>query len=126
MRNFAALFLFIAAVTLSFSACKREKATIAKVQVLDENTLIPVGGATVRLYGEQTDTIQRNDIILDREAITDGNGVASYTFTEDFELGQAGFAVLTVDVTRNGVLHESIAVIKIEEEIENELIVKVP
>jgi hypothetical protein len=126
MKNLKFAFLLFAATTLLTAACKREKATTAKIQVLDEATLIPVGGVTVRVYGEQTDTAAHNDIILDREATTDGSGYASFAFTEDFELGQAGFAVLTVDVTRNGTTYESIAVIKIEEETENELVVKVP
>jgi hypothetical protein len=125
MKQFAALFL-LSVVLIAGASCKREKATIARITVLDETTNLPVGAATVRLYGEQTDTAQHNDIILDVEMETDGNGVASFTFTDYFELGQAGFAVLTVDVTRNGVTHQSIAVIKVEEEVENELTVKVP
>lgn len=126
MKKFTALFSVFALVAVLAVSCRTEKATIAKITVLDQATLIPIGGATVRLYGEQSDTLPHPPIDIDRTADTDGSGIASFTFTEDYKLGQAGFAVLTVDVTRNGVTHTSIAVIKIEEEKTNELTVKIP
>lgn len=119
--------LTLAVISLSLVSCRKEKDTIARVTVIDEASGLPVGGATVKLYGEPSDTLYEGNVIYLMDSTdTDASGVATFNFSGYFELGQAGFAVLTVDVTRSGVLNESIAVMKVEEEVTNELTVEVP
>lgn len=119
--------LLIASVA-TLSSCRKKEDTVAKVTVLREGTGAPIGGATVRLYGEVSDTIyDPENIVMDVEATTDASGVATFNFNDYYKLGQAGFTVLTIDIIENGgATHESVGVIKIEEEQVNETTVEVP
>ncbi len=98
---------------LSVSSCRREKDTNAIVTVVDSSES-PVTNATVRLYVSSADGPVREGI--DVSETTNSSGVASFNFNDLYELGQAGFAVLDVDINGGA----ATGIIKIEEEKDNE------
>jgi len=103
------LLLLSLIIGLLFSSCFKVEETVATVRVLNEaNTPIP--GASVRLYFQGNDGEARFDTIQ----FTNGSGIASFNFSEDYEAGQSGFAVLNIDVTKGSLLGSGI--IKIEEQ----------
>lgn len=105
------------------SSCYKTKDTTAEVFVKNASGA-PVPGASVRLFGESTLSNQdAGEIIHDRTEYTDGDGRAFFDYTDFFEAGQAGFAVLSVEIQKplpppeDDLFLESI--IKIQEETNN-------
>jgi hypothetical protein len=127
MLKYKTILILLAAFSMGVAvSCKKIKDTTALVKVVNESGL-PISGATVRLYGEGTidqGTSQspRGDIQLDNTKTTDSRGEALFDYTEYYKAGQAGFAVLNVDIEK--VFPDSIStlegIIKVEEEIKNE------
>lgn len=93
--------------------CRKEKDTNAIVTVVNASDK-PVAGANVRLYVSSASGPVRDGIDVTEK--TSSSGTASFNFNDLYELGQAGFAVLDVDV--NG--GQATGIIKIEEETDNE------
>ena len=124
MKNLT-LFVFIAFFAFSISSCRKEKDTTATVTIVDAAQQ-PVAGVTVRLYcpeGTCNKPGSSLDEDMDRTATTNSSGKATFNYTEQYRLGQAGFAVLDVEVhltAATGGTPEATGVIKIEEEVENE------
>ena len=56
----------------------------------------------------------------DRTLYTDANGEVIFNFTDDFKLGQAGFAVLMLEANSEDELLHAEGIIKVEEEKINE------
>ena len=112
MKKLLVIILGLALVA-GFGSCRKEKDTNAIITVVDgsEN---PVPGVAVRLYIQSASGPVREGI--DVTETTNASGVASFNFNDLYELGQAGFAVLDIDV-KNGA---STGIIKIEEETDNE------
>ena len=83
-------------VTMS---CNPEEDTIAEIIVVTpEGSRVP--GAEVRMFGQGTiDDDQVGDIAIDRIQFTNSNGVAEFDYTEQYEPGQSGFAILDVEIT---------------------------
>ena len=108
------LFFSLILLMTSVTSCYKEKKTTAVITVLDVSNA-PVAGATVKLYykyaTDSLGTAQR----LDKESTTDASGKANFDYTEEFKSGQAGLAVLDIEV--NG---DILGIIKIEEEKQNE------
>jgi len=109
-RNFF-IVAFLFSVVFSVSSCYKKKDTLAVVTVNDSNNS-PVGGAEVRLYyaGANPDSLR-----VDQTATTDAAGKATFNFNDLYKSGQAGFAVLDIEV--NGTI---VGIIKIEEETTSE------
>lgn len=88
-------------VLLGFTAisCNPEKDTIAEVIVVTpEGSRVP--GAEVRMFGQGTiDDDQVGDIAIDRTQFTNSNGVAEFDYTDQYQPGQSGFAILDVEIT---------------------------
>lgn len=95
------------------TSCRKEKDTNAIVTVVDASEQ-PVANADVRLYVSSASGPVRDGI--DQTVSTNSSGVASFNFNDLYELGQAGFAVLDVDVNSG----QATGIIKIEEETDNE------
>lgn len=80
-------------------SCNPEEDTIAEITVVTlEGSRVP--GAEVRMFGQGTiddDTV--GDIAIDRIQFTNSNGVAEFDYTEQYEPGQSGFAILDVEIT---------------------------
>ncbi|MBK8927596.1 MAG: hypothetical protein IPM74_17260 [Crocinitomicaceae bacterium] len=91
---------------------------MAKITVLDTDGN-RLENAEVRIYGESTTTDPHGAMIIDKTLITNNKGEVIFDFTPDFNVGQAGFAVLTLEVTASDEL-EGEGLIKIEEEKLNE------
>ena len=83
-------------VTLSLNSCNKELPTIAKIRVFDTaGNVVP--NAMVRLFPEPSIN-PHPTIIIDDTLWTDFDGIAEFDYTESFNLGQAGFAVLDIEV----------------------------
>jgi hypothetical protein len=80
-------------------SCNPEEDTIAEIIVVtSEGSRVP--GAEVRMFGQGTiDDDQVGDIAIDRTQFTNSNGVAEFDYTEQYEPGQSGFAILDVEIT---------------------------
>lgn len=116
-------FLFLVATTLTFSSCAKEEPTIAVVRVIDANG-DPVQGATVRLYGSPSQSPPPpNAIALDTTFITDATGTITVDYSEEYKLGQAGFAVLDIEAYK-GALY-GVGIIKIEEQETTEVTIEI-
>ena len=92
--------LFLVGTTMTLTSCVKEEPTVAVVRVVDANG-DPVQGASVRLYGSPSQTPPPpNAIALDTTLTTDATGTVTMDYSENYKLGQAGFAVLTLKHTR--------------------------
>jgi len=113
MRKLSVLLVLVLSISFAFTSCYRKKDTIARVTVLDSAGL-PVGGAEVKLYYDGTGGDARE--YLEQTNTTDASGIATFNYNDLFKSGQAGFAILDIDV--NGVV--KVGIIRIEEETTNE------
>lgn len=119
MKNYiinVGLFTLVAVlIGTSLGSCRKKEDTIAKITVRDTaNVLVP--GATVILYGESTtDPVQ--PVVRRDTAVTNSSGVATFNYNDEYQLGQAGFAVLNISAEKGNLYGEG--TIKIEEEKEN-------
>lgn len=111
---FLALFFLLGMTTLV--ACRKKESTIAKIYVRDAGNS-PVAGAIVVIYGQST-TNQPSSVVLYDTTSTNGAGEAIFNFDDVYQLGQAGVAVLNIDVQGNGMVGQGI--IKVEQEVTSE------
>ncbi|UKN00495.1 hypothetical protein K6119_12210 [Paracrocinitomix mangrovi] len=110
-------FLFI----FNLSACRREKPSVAKVLVVNTDGA-PVSNAEVILFPNPDP--QLGPVVEDDVAYTNADGYAIYDYTDDFNLGQAGFRLLDINVNApNNEYGEGI--IKVEPEKTTEVTVVV-
>jgi len=117
-------FFMFALFLLTIASCRKEEDTKAIITVIDIES-IPQEGFVVKMFGEASENNQGQvqEIAIDREMITNANGQAEFDFTEDYELGQAGFAVLNVEVQFGDSIIESIVKVEPEETTEETIIV---
>jgi len=101
---------FVAAASVS---CRQEADTVAKVLVLD-TAGNPFPGAMVRLYPTPTLT-SHGAIIIDDTLFSGTDGIATFDYTDMFNLGQAGFAVLDIEARSGDTLYGE-GIIKVEDE----------
>ena len=91
-----------------FQSCFKVEETIASVTVINSaGTAVP--GAEVHLFKFGTGQTR-----FDTTQFTNGSGIASFNFSDFYESGQSGFAVLDIEVTKGSLLGSGI--IKIEEQ----------
>lgn len=108
------LVAFFALVSVAaFVGCRKKGETIAKIYVRDASTNVGVPGARVVLYGQST-TNQPSSVVLFDTTLTNSSGEAVFNFDDVYQLGQAGVAVLNIDVSKDGMAGQGI--IKVEEE----------
>lgn len=107
--------ILLGGLSLGVNSCKKEEATVAKITVRDTSNALVVG-AEVILYGVSTLTPPQPVTRIDT-AFTNSSGVATFDYTDDFQLGQAGFAVLNIDAAKGTLFGQG--TIKINEEEEN-------
>jgi len=93
------LIMFTLAATV-LESCYDEKDTIAEIRVVTaNNTAVP--GAEVRLFGQATQTsVEVGNVEIDTIEFTDNRGIAEFDFSERYQSGQSGFAILDVEITR--------------------------
>ena len=104
------LVLVVLALGVLLSSCFKVEPTVASVTVINELGT-PVPGAEVHLFnfGDMA-----GDPKFDTIQFTNGSGVASFDFSECYEAGQSGFAVLNVAITKGSL--EGSGIINIEEQ----------
>ena len=128
MKQFAFKSLFVMSlflgVAIMLGSCGKIKDSTARITIIDKTTGDPMNGVTVRLRPEST-TGATNFKFESFEATTDAKGVATFNFNEEFEAGQAGLFVLTIDVLAGGIDYSSVGIIKVEEQMVNEKTVEV-
>tara|TARA_B100001564_G_scaffold284423_1_gene247135 strand:+ start:1013 stop:1387 length:375 start_codon:yes stop_codon:yes gene_type:complete len=80
----------------SLNSCYKPDPTIALIRVLDNNTNNPIENISVRLFFDDSNggSIPEIDIVKN----TLSNGTASFDFSDGYRDGQAGFAVLDIEV----------------------------
>ena len=105
--NWAKYVTLLAILFISHS-CYKPKSTIATITVLNDSNNSPVSGATVRLFYDDPTGI--NTSIINEQNTTSDEGVVNFDFSEYYKDGQAGFAVLDLEV--NNVF---VGVIQVEE-----------
>lgn len=108
--------LLVTAVLLGASACNKEKPTTVIITVKDTNGDV-VPDVLVRLYANPAVPLA-DASRLKMEATTSGGGKAEFDYTDFYEQGQAGFAVLDILAEKDTLSGEGI--IKILEEETNE------
>jgi hypothetical protein len=97
-------------ISINYS-CIKEKDTLVKIRVLNEQNEV-VENAMVRLWPNPNPLI--GSMITANMAYTKDDGYAYFDYTNDFNLGQAGFRVLDIDVSSDDL--EGVGIIKIVEE----------
>ena len=105
--NWAKYVTLLAILFISHS-CYKPKSTIATITVLNDSNNSAVSGATVRLFYDDPAGI--NTSIINEQNTTSDEGVVNFDFSEYYKDGQAGFAVLDIEV--NNVF---VGVIQVEE-----------
>lgn len=117
--NFKNYFLLGALSLLTLAAfvgCNKKEDTIAKIYVRDADMIL-VPDARVILYGTST-TNQPSSVVLFDTTTTNSAGEAIFNLNEVYQLGQAGVAVLNIDVDKDGKSGQGI--IKVEQETTSE------
>ena len=110
--------IFAGLMVIAISGCKKDQQTIATITVVNaDGEAVP--GASVRLYAVSSQTPPPpQDVRFDTTQVTNGTGKVSFDFTDYYEEGQAGFAVLDIEASKGSLEGEGI--IKIEEMKTNE------
>tara|TARA_B100000683_G_scaffold153870_1_gene148738 strand:- start:892 stop:1272 length:381 start_codon:yes stop_codon:yes gene_type:complete len=108
-----AKYAILLAVFFISQSCYKPKSTIATITVLNDSNNSPVSGATVRLFYEDPTGV--NTSIINEQNTTSDEGVVNFDFSEYYKDGQAGFAVLDIEV--NNVF---VGVIQVEEKATTE------
>ena len=115
------LLLTVGFISVGLSSCKKKQPTTATITVVDTGG-VEFPEAMVRLWPEPT-IDEHGAIVIDDTMFTNGVGEATFDYTDDFNLGQAGFAVLNIEVRAedavSGEVKTGIGIIKIEPEQKN-------
>ncbi|MBP6312995.1 MAG: hypothetical protein WAR83_15225 [Flavobacteriales bacterium] len=110
-------------LTTSFAACNKEKPTKVLISVKMEDGS-KVAGAEVKLFANPA--VPAGDYTrLNKTAVTDLSGVAEFDYTDFYEQGQSGFAVLDIETTVDTLFGEGIVKI-LEEETSEETVFLLP
>ncbi len=110
-------------LSTGFHSCKKESPTTARITVLDTGGLV-FPNAMVRLYPTPSTTDPHGEILIDDTLYTGPDGDCIFDYTDMFNLGQAGFTVLDIEVTSgDSMLGEGIIKIVEEETTEDTVII---
>ena len=117
--------MLVAILTVGMmSSCRKESPTVAVIAVVDTSgTVFP--GATVRLYPMPT-VSPHPGIAIDDTIVADIDGIATFDYTDRFNLGQAGFAVLDIKVWSGDTLLGTGIIKVVAEETSREAVILLP
>jgi len=87
-------------VLLTMTSCYKTKPTELEVSVQDVFGNV-VNNASVKVYGEPTNSDNGNPIQANYVQETNTNGIALFTLNEIYQPGQNGVAILKVEVNKN-------------------------
>ncbi|MDG2425843.1 MAG: hypothetical protein P8M07_04565 [Flavobacteriales bacterium] len=118
LRSIGASIFGFCLLAMAFTGCVEIEDTVAIIYV--QNSLeAPVQGAEVRLYAVgSADQDFIGEVRFDTTQVTNAAGSVSFDFSEFYEQGQAGFAVLDIAVTKGSLT--GVGIIKVEEETTSE------
>lgn len=117
--------MFAAFIALSsLSSCRKEADTVAKIKVVDTSGA-SFPGAMVRLYPTPS-IADHGAIIIDDTMYTDADGYATFDYTDMFNLGQAGFTVLDIEIRSGDSLYGEGIIKIVEEETTEEVVIIQP
>ncbi len=115
-KRFLTLGLFALLSVVTVIGCRKKEDTIAKIYVRDASNQA-VAGARVVVYGYSTINQPANVNLFDT-TFTNSAGEAIFNFNDVYQLGQAGVAVLNIDVQKDALTGQGI--IKVEQEVTSE------
>ena len=104
--------LMLTLLALVSFACQKKKDTLVEITVKNANNTV-VSNATVKLLTAPPYEASKTPV-LEKEGKTDINGVIRFNFNDTYQLGQAGVAVLNIEVEKGNL--DGRGVIKIESE----------
>ena len=110
----------VAAVGLLLTGCYKVEETVANIYVirLEGDEQVPVSEAEVRLFAEGG-----GEPRFDTTQTTTDEGFTSFNFSEFYQPGQSGFAVLSIECEKGNL--SGTGLIKVEEMVTNEATVVV-
>ncbi|MES2628624.1 MAG: hypothetical protein V4616_06610 [Bacteroidota bacterium] len=112
--------LAFAALTVFFSACKKDKPTTVVITVVDTDGA-RVKDAEVRLFGKSSNPEEANpdaQIRFKETKYSDGSGQVTFDLSDQTKPGQAGFVVLDIEVHK--IDQTGLGTVRVEEEKTNE------
>lgn len=122
-RRFQLAFLVIVTMAAVLPSCTKEEPTKAIITVMKEDgTLVP--DAYVKLFANPQFPLGDPNR-LTKEKFTNGAGEAEFDYSDFYEQGQSGFAVLDIICVSDTLVGEGIIKI-IEEETAEETVVILP
>lgn len=123
LRSTLTRVLAIVLLATGFASCNEEEPTVAVIIVKDQSGA-PMPGAYVKLFANPSYPLG-DPTRLNKEATADGSGRAEFDYSDFYEQGQSGFAVLDIISTRDTLLGEGIIKI-VEEETTEETVILLP
>ncbi len=114
-NKFYLVFLFALFSMTAFVGCRKKQETLVKIHVRDDANQ-SVANARVILYGQSSSG--QSSVVLFDTTYTNSAGEALFNFDDVYQLGQAGVAVLNIDVLSGALTGQGI--IKVVEETTSE------
>ncbi|MEO8590314.1 MAG: hypothetical protein ABI432_13150 [Flavobacteriales bacterium] len=115
--------LAIVLLATVFGACNKEEPTTAVIIVKNEAGA-PMPGAYVKLFANPAYPLADASRLM-KEANADGEGRATFDYSDFYEQGQSGFAVLDIISSQDTLIGEGIIKI-VEEENTEETVILLP
>lgn len=109
--KFIGAIAFVGAILLA--GCRKKGDTIAIIHVVDSQNSA-VADARVVLKGVPSDANNSSTVTVYDTAYTNSAGEARFNFNDVYQLGQAGVAVLDIDVLKG--VQTATGIIKVEQE----------
>ena len=122
LRHLGCMMLLIIGSSVLITGCKKEKTTLAKIKVVNELNEVQ-NNAMVRLWPNPDPVL--NQMVQDEVSYTNEKGLCYFEYTSEFNLGQAGFRVLDIEVETEDGLFRGSGIIKIVEEETTEVTIVV-
>lgn len=116
------MLLLIIMSSVMITSCKKEKTTLVKVKVVNELNEVQTG-AMVRLWPNPDPVL--NQMVEDDTSFTNEKGLCYFDYTNEFNLGQAGFRVLDIEVETEDELFRGSGIVKVVEEETTEVVIVV-
>ncbi len=104
--------LIFGLLAISFVSCRKKQDTIVEITVKSNPNEV-VSGAHVKLF-TQPPYSGTSSPILEMEGSTGENGIVRFNFNDIYQLGQAGVAVLNVEVKKGDL--DGSGIIKVDQE----------
>ena len=92
-----------------FTSCYKQEDTVAVIKVVDANNQ-PIENVRVIIYGTGT----MGTVVVNDTMFTNSSGESTFKMDYIYKPGQAGVAVLDIEVSKGGVTSQGI--IKVEQE----------